>query len=63
MAENAGTIGSLKVLIDTTALDVATEKAERLKSLLTEIKAMLGDQTPMTEEMDAADAELEELLA
>lgn len=55
MAEHGGTIGSFKVLIDTSALDVATEKAERLKALLAEIKAALGDPSPMTKEIDPAD--------
>ena len=40
MAKDASTIGALKIEMDTSCLDEALEKAERLKALLDEIGGM-----------------------
>lgn len=43
MTEPANTIGTIKVNVDTSGLDVATEKAERLKATLDETGKAFAD--------------------
>lgn len=43
MAQDASTIGALKITVDTSDLDFAMEKADRLKAALEAIKALQAE--------------------
>jgi len=53
---DATTIGALKVTVDTSALDVALEKAERLKATLQDIRALGVDVDVVAADDKAAKA-------